>query len=125
MGLVDTIAGFGQHDSHNLVRVNVHVGRADAVTDPVDANRLAIGRDAQKRHIVDAFQLRRLDGVDLENDFVGQLKPQGIVADGGRGDELALLGNARYLDNGAVHFAEKAGFDLPGQRREQMIQIVT
>ena len=55
-----------------------------------------------------------LPAIDLQDDFIGAVQPGFVIADGGGGDQRAILTDAGDFDERGVERAEKP---LPGHRR--------
>ena len=85
-------------DADDAVAVDGDVLGADAVVGGHDEVGLAVGGEFAHGDVMETFEGGH-EGVDFDDDFVGHLKDLGGGADGGTGDDTALFGDGRGLND--------------------------
>ena len=109
---VGVVRRIGFDDGDDLVGIAAEAGLADAVVRAEQRDRDAVGRQGGAVvDVVQALEGRVMPMVDLEDDAPGAVEPGRVVADGGGGDQAAVLADADDLDDGHVERAEEP---LPG-----------
>ena len=98
----------GFHHSNDLVHINVDVGGTDALAGFRNRNGHAVGQRVVAPNIGHAFEFFGLPGVDLNDDLLRCIQVLNVVANRGRRNEVAFLGNAHSLHDGNVHAAKEA-----------------
>ena len=107
-GLVGDVA---LHHTHELLLRNGHIGHTDAVAHLGDGNGLAVGRVERLIHVVEELGVGVVEGVELQNDMLGQTGCCGADAAGsGKVSLVEAVGllNVAHLENSPVDVTVEA-----------------
>ena len=97
----------GLYYAHNLLRVYLYVGQADAVARLVDGDFAAAGRVEGFVDVVQAHGALAVCGIQFHDNLVGQAADSRSDTAGGRQVDFAVGGNLACLDDGNVHFSHE------------------
>ena len=89
----------------------------------VDGHILAVGRIQRLGDVVDTADFLGVLIVELDDDLVRQAADGRQDADARGGDDLAVLGDVRSLDDGDVDLTEEAVAQLLSDHREVHVEI--
>ncbi len=118
------VAQVGVNHGNDLLRVNLHVDGADAVSRMRDHERLAVRRHFGQINIVHTLQTVAVGRIQLDDDLVGMSHKVGHDAHRCRGDEVAVGKDLAGLDDGDIHLAEESVIDVLTNHREVAIEIL-
>ena len=99
----------GDDDGGDLFRWHVHGGRADAVADARQRQRLALGAPVRNPDVVQTFEFRRLRQVELDDDLFGEDGKTGRIAHRRTRHDAAVFGDRHRFQHGHVEVAVLAG----------------